>query len=153
MLGASPVDQWLRDSMLPLQGAQGLKETRRKKVGGGGGYCHGPLEAPRVYTLSLKLKLQKSLCMRVLDQICLLKQLMQPGSSDGRSQGWRMPGGLTWGMGRGRLRAGRGTGGDTDLGWESPKLLGRSQVTARCRSGALKRQSRRGMETWAEDST
>ena len=48
---------------------------------------------------------------------------------------------------------GEGTGGDFDLGWESPKLLGRSQVTARGRNGALKRQSRRGMETWADDST
>lgn len=57
------------------------------------------------------------------------------------------------GDGQGQTQ-GRERGGVTfDLGWESPKLLGRSQVTARCRSGALKRQSRRGMETWADDST
>lgn len=147
------MDQWLRlhASTAGGSGFEDEKQGKTKWAAEGGGYCHGPLEAPRVYTLSLKLKLQKSLCTRVLDQICLLKRLMQPGSSNGRSQGWRVPGLLRRALGRGRLRAGRG--GDFDLGWESSMLLGRSQVTARCRSGGLKRQSRRGMETWAENST
>lgn len=72
------------------------------------------------------------------------------GSSNGRSQVESARTAETR-TGQGRLRAGRG--GDFDLGWESPMLFRRSQVTARCRSGGLKRQSRRGMETWAENST
>ena len=103
------MDQWLR-LHASTAGGSGYEEEKQgeTKVAGGEGHCHGPLKVPRVYTFSLKLKLQKSLCMRVLDQICLWKRLMQPGSSNGRSQGWRVPGLLTRGMGRGRLRAGRG---------------------------------------------
>ena len=83
------MDQWLRlhASTAGGSGFEEEKQGKTKWAAGGGGYCHGPLEAPRVYTSSSKLKLQKSLCTRVLDQICLLKRLMQPGSSNGRAKG------------------------------------------------------------------
>lgn len=85
VLGASLVDQWLR-LMLQLQGLGVLKakQGKTKWARRRGGILSWAFRGPLGLYFIQRAKLRKSLCTRVLDQICLLKLLMQAKGDNGK---------------------------------------------------------------------